>query len=74
MHFGDSNKLSLRFIDPFEILDRIVAVAYYLALPPRLANVHNVFYVLMLQKYEFDPSHVLDWRDLIINEDVIYEE
>ena len=60
MHFGHSRKLSPRFIGPFEILDRVRAVAYRLALPLRLTNVHNVFHVLMLRKYEPDPSHVLD--------------
>ncbi|XP_057477994.1 uncharacterized protein LOC130774176 [Actinidia eriantha] len=74
MRFGHSGKLSPRFIGPFEILDRVGAVAYRLALPPRLANVHNVFHVSMLRKYEPDPSHVLDWGDLVINEDVTYEE
>ncbi|GFY95611.1 hypothetical protein Acr_10g0009960 [Actinidia rufa] len=74
MRFGHSGKLSPRFIGPFEILDRIGAVAYRLALPTRLANVHNVFYVSMLWKYEPDPSHVLDWRDLDVNKDVTYEE
>ena len=74
MHFGHSGKLSPRFIGPFEILDHIRAVVYRLALPLRLANVHNLFYVSMLRKYEPDPSHILDWGDLTINKDVTYEE
>ena len=28
----------------------------------------------MLRKCEPDPSHILDWGDLIINEDATYEE
>ena len=59
MHFGHSGKLSPRFIGPFEILDCIGVVAYRLALPPRLANVHNVFHIFMLRKYKPNPSHVL---------------
>ena len=74
MCVGHSGKLSPRFIGPFEILDRIGAVAYHFVLPPRLANAHNVFRVSMLRKYELNPSHVLDWRDHVINEDVTYEE
>ncbi|XP_057485864.1 uncharacterized protein LOC130772142 [Actinidia eriantha] len=74
MRFGRSGKLSPRFIGPFEVLDRVGAVAYRLALPPRLANVHNVFHISMLRKYEPDPSHVLDWGGLDINEEVTYEE
>ena len=74
MLFGRSGKLSPRFIGSFEILDRVGVVAYHLALPTRLANVHNVFHISILWKYEPDPSHVLDWGDLVINESVTYEE
>ena len=74
MRFGHSGKLLPRFIRPFEILDHIGAVAYRLALPPRLANVHNVFHMSMLQQYEPDPSHALDWGDFVINEEVMYEK
>ena len=74
MRFGKSGKLSPRFIGPFEILERIGETAYRLALPPQLSGVHDVFHVSMLRKYEPDPSHVLDWIDLVIDEDVSYEE
>ena len=74
MRFGKSGKLSPRFIGPFEILERIGEVAYRLALPPQLSGVHNVFHVSMLRKYEPDPSHVLDWVDLEVDEDASYKE
>nr|GFA19093.1 putative reverse transcriptase domain-containing protein [Tanacetum cinerariifolium] len=40
--FGLKGKLSLRFIGPFEILDRVGEVSYRLALPPQLSNVFHV--------------------------------
>lgn len=40
--FEKNDKLSPRFIDPFEILERIRPVSYKLALPPTLITVHNV--------------------------------
>ena len=49
-------KLSLRYIGPFEILERVGTVAYRLALPPSLSSVHAVFHVSMLQKYTSDPT------------------
>ena len=49
-------------------------MAYQLALPPQLLRVHNVFHVAMLRKYEPDPSHVLDWAYLEVDEDASYEE
>ena len=51
MHFGHSDKLTPRFIGPFKNLDRVGVVAYRLALPLRLANVHSVFHISMLRKY-----------------------
>ena len=43
IHFGKKDKLSPRFIGPFENLERVGKVAYKLALPSELAKVHNVF-------------------------------
>nr|XP_059663665.1 uncharacterized protein LOC132309365 [Cornus florida] len=74
MHFGRSGKLSPWFIGPFEILDCVGEVAYRLALLPHLDRVHNVFHVSMLRKYEPDPSHILRWADIEIDENATYEE
>ncbi|KAA3466568.1 Gag protease polyprotein [Gossypium australe] len=41
-------KLSPRFIGPYDIIERIGPVAYRLALPPELDRIHNVFHVSML--------------------------
>ena len=57
--FGAKGKLSPRFIGPFQILDRVGAVAYRIALPPSLSGVHDAFHVSMLRKYVSDPTHVL---------------
>lgn len=54
--FGSKGKLALRFIGPFEILERFGNVSYRLALPPQLKNVHDVFHVSMLRHYIHDPS------------------
>ncbi|XP_038683027.1 uncharacterized protein LOC119983412 [Tripterygium wilfordii] len=51
---------------------RVGEVAYRLALPPKLSNVHNVFHVSTLRKYEPDPSHVLDWETLTVEDDRTY--
>ncbi|KAI5431677.1 hypothetical protein KIW84_035730 [Lathyrus oleraceus] len=40
-----SKKLTPRFIGPYQILERIGEVAYRIALPPSLANLHEVFHV-----------------------------
>ncbi|XP_020112171.1 uncharacterized protein LOC109726793 [Ananas comosus] len=49
-------------------------VAYRLALPPKLAGVHNVFHVSNLRKYMHDPEHVLVYEPPELQEDMSYEE
>ncbi|XP_057504727.1 uncharacterized protein LOC130788179 [Actinidia eriantha] len=74
IRFGKKGKLNPCYIEPFEILERIGPVAYRLALPPELANVHNVFHVSMLKKYVFDLSHAIEHQLLEIREDLSYVE
>jgi len=73
MRFGKKGKLSPRFIGPFEVLQRIGEVAYELGLPTSLSSVHQVFHVSMLQKYIGDPSHVLDFSTVQLDDDLIYD-
>ena len=46
--FWQERELRPWFVGPFEILERVGALAYRLALPPDFAAVHNVFHVSML--------------------------
>ena len=72
--FGKRGKLSLRFIGPFEVLDKVGAVAYRLAFSLSLSGVHEVFHVSMLRKNTPDPTHVVDWKELVVNENETFEE
>ena len=60
VRFGKRGKLSLRFIGPFEILERVGTIAYRLVLSPSMLGVHEVFHVSMLRKYTPDLSHAVD--------------
>ena len=53
-------KLCPRFIGPFQILKQIGLVAYQIALPPNLSNIHHVFHVSQFRKYNPDPNHILE--------------
>ncbi|XP_074266305.1 uncharacterized protein LOC141588778 [Silene latifolia] len=68
MRFGKNGKLSQKYIGPYEILDRVGEVAYRLALPPALDQVHNVFHVSQFRKYVTDPSHVLEVEHIELDE------
>ena len=72
--FGKREKLSPRFIGPFDILERIGTVAYRLALSPSMTVVHEVFHVSMLRKYTPDPAHVVDWGHIEIDTDGTFDE
>ncbi|XP_028053620.1 uncharacterized protein LOC114257986 [Camellia sinensis] len=72
--FGKKDKLAPRYIGPFEILERVNSVAYRLALPPELSQVHNVFHISMVRRHIRDPLHVIDHSGIRVNEDLGYEE
>ena len=74
VRFSKRGKLSLRYIGPFKVLERVGTVAYRLALLPSLLSVHAVFHVSMLRKYTPNPTHVVDWKELVVDADGTFEE
>ena len=74
VRFGKWGKLAPKYINPFEILERVGTVAYRLALPPSLSSVHEVFPVSMLRNYTPDSAHVVDWEGIVVDTDGTFEE
>ena len=74
MRFGKNGKLSLRFIGPYEMIEKVGLVAYRLALPPELKKIHNVFHESMLRRYMSDPSHVVSSETIELEPDLTYED
>ena len=68
-----SKKLTPKFIGPYQILRRIGPVAYELALPTSLANIHNIFHVSQLRKYVPDPSHILESDSVQVKENLSFD-
>ena len=67
-------KLSSRFIGPFEILEKVGTIAYWLALPPSMSGVHEVFHVSMLRRYTLDPAQVMYWGEIEVDTNETFEE
>ncbi|KAL0409540.1 UNVERIFIED_CONTAM: Transposon Ty3-G Gag-Pol polyprotein [Sesamum radiatum] len=74
LRFGRQGKLSPRYIGPYEIIERIGPLAYRLALPMELSQIHDVFHVSMLRRYRSDPSHVIHEPEIEISEELAYVE
>ena len=72
--FGKSGKLSPRYIGPYEVLEKVGPVAYKLALPSELAQIHDVFHVSMLRRYRSDPSHIITRQPIEIKNNLSYIE
>ena len=70
MRFGENGKLSPRFINPYEVIEKVGPVAYRLALPLELEKIHSVFYVSMLQRYRSDSSHVVSTETIELRPEV----
>jgi hypothetical protein len=68
-----TRKLTPKFIGPYQILRRVGPVAYQIALPPFLSNIHNVLHVSQLRKYVPDPSHIIEPDAVPLRENLSYE-
>ncbi|GAU47917.1 hypothetical protein TSUD_404700 [Trifolium subterraneum] len=68
-----SKKLTSKFIGPYQIWERIRKVAYRIALPVTLSNLHDVFHVSQLRKYVSDPSHVIESDDIQVKDNLTIE-
>ncbi|GKC99362.1 putative reverse transcriptase domain-containing protein [Tanacetum coccineum] len=56
VRFGKKGKLAPRFVGPFEIIEKVVPVAYQLDLPEELNGVHDTFHMSNLKKCLVDPT------------------
>ena len=74
LQFGNRGKLNPRYIDSYEVIEMVGPVAYRLALPPELSQIHNIFHVSMLRRYMSDPSHILQAQPIELKENLSYKE
>jgi hypothetical protein len=63
------DKISPRFVGPFEVMERKGLLDYRLKLPDYLRHVHDVFHVSVLRHYVSDPTHVIDMSSLQVSDE-----
>ncbi|XP_070004820.1 uncharacterized protein [Nicotiana sylvestris] len=74
MRFEKKGKLSLRYVGPYRIIQRIGQVAYKLELRPDMSMVHPVFHASMLRKVVGDPSSIVPVETIEVSEVFSYED
>ncbi|KAJ9544295.1 hypothetical protein OSB04_024002 [Centaurea solstitialis] len=72
--FGKKGKLSPRYIGPYQITERIGAVAHKLDLPVELGGVHNTFHVSNLRKCLADPETAIPLQDIEVDQKLNFVE
>ncbi|XP_038887067.1 uncharacterized protein LOC120077241 [Benincasa hispida] len=70
----EKRELRPRYIEPYEIVERVGSTAYRLQLSMEVARIHDIFHVSMLRKYMPDPIHILATRPVQLKKDLSYEE
>ncbi|GJU97381.1 putative reverse transcriptase domain-containing protein [Tanacetum coccineum] len=67
LRFGKKGKLTPRFVIPFEIIEKVVPVAYRLDFPEELNGVHATFHVSNLKKCLADPTLQVPLDEIRVN-------
>ncbi|GJS84209.1 putative reverse transcriptase domain-containing protein [Tanacetum coccineum] len=74
VRFGKKEKLALRFVGPFEIIETVGPVAYRLDFPEELNGVHDTFHVSNLKKCLADPTLKVPLDEIRIDDKLNFVE
>ncbi|GJW63706.1 putative reverse transcriptase domain-containing protein [Tanacetum coccineum] len=74
VRFGKKGKLAPRYVEPFEILERIGLVAYRLRLPDELNSVHDTFHVSNLKKCLADANFHVSLDEIKVDKTLCFVE
>nr|GEY49725.1 putative reverse transcriptase domain-containing protein [Tanacetum cinerariifolium] len=74
VRFEKKEKLAPRYVGPFEIPERIGAIAYRLRLPYELRNVHDTFHVLNFKTCLADASLHVPFKGIKIDKTLRFVE
>jgi hypothetical protein len=72
--FQVRGKLATRYVGPYQVLQRIGAVAYRIRLPEEMSDIHNVFHVSQLKKCLSVPEEQISPDTIDLQNDLRYQE
>nr|GFC67795.1 putative reverse transcriptase domain-containing protein [Tanacetum cinerariifolium] len=72
--FGKRGKLNPRYVGPFNVLERVIDVAYKLDLPEELSRVHNTFHVSNMKKCHADEPLAVPLDGLHVDDKLYFVE
>ncbi|GJY82527.1 hypothetical protein Tco_0495903 [Tanacetum coccineum] len=72
--FRKRGKLAPRYVEPFEILERIGPVAYQLRFPEELSSVHDIFHMSNLKKCLADANLHVPLNEIKIDKTLHFVE
>nr|GFA52627.1 putative reverse transcriptase domain-containing protein [Tanacetum cinerariifolium] len=70
VRFGKKGKLSPRYVRPFEIVEYVRPVAYWLKLPQELSCIHDTFHVSKLKKCLAESDIQVPLEEIEIDENL----
>ncbi|XP_019447256.1 PREDICTED: uncharacterized protein LOC109350479 [Lupinus angustifolius] len=73
LSFEEGDHVYMRVVPTTGIGRKVGRVAYQIALPPLLSNLHNVFQVSQLRKYISDPSHIIEPDSIQLKDNLTFE-
>ncbi|GJW44346.1 putative reverse transcriptase domain-containing protein [Tanacetum coccineum] len=74
IRFGKRGKLSLRYVGPFKIIERIGPVAYKLELPEKLLGIHYTFHVSNLKRCLADENLIIPLEEIQLDDKLHFTE
>ncbi|GKB32812.1 putative reverse transcriptase domain-containing protein, partial [Tanacetum coccineum] len=74
VRFGKKGKLAPRFVESFEIIEKVGSVAYQLDLPEELNGIHDTFHVSNIKKCLDDPTLQVPLDEIRIDDKLNFME